>query len=308
MSDDGGVANQRSEKSLGLLTSRFVKLLQEAKGGIVDLKTAADTLDVKQKRRIYDITNVLEGIGLILKISKNIIQWKGGGGEDDTSDMTRQTVELQQELTGLEQEELALDESSRILQHSLKNLAENRHSVALAYISHYDVRTLPCFEEKTLIAFKAPSGTELAVPEPHLVRAAPRFTLHLRSDGRGPIDALLLCDDAFDADLPPLPTAASMDSLGGLVSSNSVVTASVVIAAAAAAAGGAEGITAEGSGDPFLPFMRRDDSVSVPKRARSELASHGGPAVRLSPPPSDGDYVYQMHRDEGIVDLFAMSQ
>ena len=30
-----------------------------------------------QKRRIYDITNVLEGINLIDKKSKNNIQWKG---------------------------------------------------------------------------------------------------------------------------------------------------------------------------------------------------------------------------------------
>lgn len=37
---------------------------------------AADVLDVKQKRRIYDITNVLEGIGLIEKESKNSIRWK----------------------------------------------------------------------------------------------------------------------------------------------------------------------------------------------------------------------------------------
>lgn len=35
-----------------------------------------DDLQV-QKRRIYDITNVLEGIGLIEKKSKNNIQWKG---------------------------------------------------------------------------------------------------------------------------------------------------------------------------------------------------------------------------------------
>lgn len=33
-----------------------------------------------KQRRIYDITNVLEGIGLIHKTSKNHIQWKGGGG------------------------------------------------------------------------------------------------------------------------------------------------------------------------------------------------------------------------------------
>lgn len=31
---------------------------------------------VKQKRRIYDITNVLEGVGLIEKKNKNIIQWR----------------------------------------------------------------------------------------------------------------------------------------------------------------------------------------------------------------------------------------
>lgn len=37
---------------------------------------AADALNVKQKRRIYDITNVLEGIGLIEKKNKNCIQWK----------------------------------------------------------------------------------------------------------------------------------------------------------------------------------------------------------------------------------------
>ncbi len=37
---------------------------------------AADTLAVRQKRRIYDITNVLEGIGLIEKKSKNSIQWR----------------------------------------------------------------------------------------------------------------------------------------------------------------------------------------------------------------------------------------
>lgn len=37
---------------------------------------AADILEVRQKRRIYDITNVLEGIGLIEKKSKNSIQWK----------------------------------------------------------------------------------------------------------------------------------------------------------------------------------------------------------------------------------------
>lgn len=66
----------RSEKSLGILTAKFVALLQEAKDGVLDIKAAADQLEVRQKRRIYDITNVLEGIGLIEKNSKNLIRWK----------------------------------------------------------------------------------------------------------------------------------------------------------------------------------------------------------------------------------------
>ena len=46
------------------------------KADIFIFDKAADQLAVRQKRRIYDITNVLEGIGLIEKKSKNSIQWK----------------------------------------------------------------------------------------------------------------------------------------------------------------------------------------------------------------------------------------
>lgn len=57
------------------MTKKFVNLISDAHDGVLDLNRAADVLNV-QKRRIYDITNVLEGIGLIEKKSKNNIQWK----------------------------------------------------------------------------------------------------------------------------------------------------------------------------------------------------------------------------------------
>ncbi|KAL0325856.1 UNVERIFIED_CONTAM: Transcription factor E2FC [Sesamum radiatum] len=68
----------RYDSSLGLLTKKFIKLIQEAKDATLDLNRTADVLEV-QKRRIYDITNVLEGIGLIEKTTKNHIRWKGFG-------------------------------------------------------------------------------------------------------------------------------------------------------------------------------------------------------------------------------------
>jgi len=61
--------------SLGLLTQRFLDLLTTKSQKYVDLNHAANSLGV-QKRRIYDITNVLEGIGLIEKTSKNTVRWK----------------------------------------------------------------------------------------------------------------------------------------------------------------------------------------------------------------------------------------
>ena len=109
----GSGANCRYDSSLGLLTKKFVALVEGAPDGVLDLNKAAEALQVGlapimdrissstkpiqwdvppmpramqvQKRRIYDITNVLEGIGLIEKKSKNNIQWKGNApaGSDE---------------------------------------------------------------------------------------------------------------------------------------------------------------------------------------------------------------------------------
>jgi len=66
--------SSRAERSLGQLTKQFIRLLKEEKGTL-DLNNTADKLNV-QKRRIYDITHVLEGIDLIEKFKKNNVRWK----------------------------------------------------------------------------------------------------------------------------------------------------------------------------------------------------------------------------------------
>uniref|UniRef100_A0A3P9MM44 E2F/DP family winged-helix DNA-binding domain-containing protein n=1 Tax=Oryzias latipes TaxID=8090 RepID=A0A3P9MM44_ORYLA len=64
----------RCDTSLGLLTQKFADMLRHSPDGVLDLNVVCQKLGAP-KRRVYDITNVLEGIKLIRKKSKSHIQW-----------------------------------------------------------------------------------------------------------------------------------------------------------------------------------------------------------------------------------------
>ncbi|KAI9279874.1 E2F/DP family winged-helix DNA-binding domain-containing protein [Sporodiniella umbellata] len=87
----------RYDSSLGLLTKKFIALLCSSTHGDLDLNLAAAKLQV-QKRRIYDITNVLEGIQLIEKNSKNRVQWMGNKLNKESSEAI---AELERQLKTL---------------------------------------------------------------------------------------------------------------------------------------------------------------------------------------------------------------
>ncbi|GMH49403.1 hypothetical protein TrLO_g4684 [Triparma laevis f. longispina] len=82
----------RYDSSLGLLTRKFTSLIRSSLTGSLDLNDAAASLNV-QKRRIYDITNVLEGVGLVTKRSKNVIAWRGQGDEEGGVKSLREEIE-----------------------------------------------------------------------------------------------------------------------------------------------------------------------------------------------------------------------
>ncbi|KAL3828607.1 hypothetical protein ACJIZ3_017409 [Penstemon smallii] len=181
----------RYDSSLGLLTKKFINLIKHSEDGILDLNKAADTLEV-QKRRIYDITNVLEGIGLIEKKLKNRIQWKGvdvsGPGDVDES-----LPNLQEEVEDLNMEERRLDERIREMQEKLRGLSEDENNQKWLFVTEEDIKNLPCFQSETLIAIKAPHGTTLEVPDPDEAVDYPqrRYRVVLRST-MGPIDVYLV--------------------------------------------------------------------------------------------------------------------
>ncbi|KAM3625771.1 uncharacterized protein V6R79_017369 [Siganus canaliculatus] len=177
---------QRSLRSLSSLTRKFVQLLQEADNGVLDLKYAVKVLAVDCKRRLYDITNVLEGIGLITKMSKNTVRWKGNDPGEKPSALSKRLRELKSELAYLEQKE------------HLLLCFKHFHTLSSGH---------------TLLVVRAPSGTQLDVPIPKAVWDCPtKYQIHLKSVN-GPVDVVLLNKKSFNSAPFVLPVPPPEDIL-----------------------------------------------------------------------------------------------
>nr|CAE01525.2 OJ991214_12.14 [Oryza sativa Japonica Group] len=183
-------ASSRYDNSLGLLTRKFINLLKQTQDGILDLNDAAKILDVR-KRRIYDITNVLEGTGLIEKKLKNRIRWRGS--DDSGTNLDSDISCLKTEVENLYIQEQALDRSISEIREKMEELTEDESNHRWLFVTEDDIKGLPCFQNEALIAIKGPRGTTVEVPDPdeagdYLQR---RYRILLRST-MGPIDIYLV--------------------------------------------------------------------------------------------------------------------
>ncbi|KAJ4702105.1 Transcription factor [Melia azedarach] len=201
----------RYDSSLGLLTRKFVNLIQEAKDGTLDLNHTAEVLEV-QKRRIYDITNVLEGIGLIEKTSKNHIRWKGSDSSGPR-ELDDQVASLKAEIGSLYAEECGIDDSIRERQELLRTLEENENHQKYLFLTEEDISSPPCFQNQTLIAIKAPQASYIEVPDPDEDISFPKrqYKMTVRST-TGPIDLYLLSKYQCQAEDTSIQQTKSVDA------------------------------------------------------------------------------------------------
>ncbi|XP_075270966.1 transcription factor E2F6 isoform X2 [Opisthocomus hoazin] len=176
------VKKPRFDASLVYLTRKFMDLVKTAPDGVLDLNEVATTLGVR-KRRVYDITNVLDGIHLIQKRSKNLIQ---GSNLDQVVGKAREQQNLKDELSDLSAMEEALDELINDCAHQLFELTDDKENAKLAYVTYQDIRSIQAFQEQIVIAIKAPEETKLEIPVPK----EDCIEVHMKST-KGPIDVYL---------------------------------------------------------------------------------------------------------------------
>lgn len=153
-------SNKKSnETTLTHLTKRFVKLLNSSSERLINLNEASTRLNVA-KRRIYDITNVLEGIGLMQKTSKNLARWVDCS---TASPYAAKQIDSQKapdaELLDLLKTHQALEEGMNDLEAAIKQ----QLSVNGAYVTYNDIKS--SFNDQIVIAVKAPPETRLEVNE-----------------------------------------------------------------------------------------------------------------------------------------------
>ncbi|XP_040204513.1 transcription factor E2F6 [Rana temporaria] len=174
----------RFDVSLFHLTRKFMDILKSAPDGVLDLNEVAKLLGVR-KRRVYDITNVLDGIQLIQKRSKNLVQWVGTNVNHTGTEIPEQQ-RIRNDISDLSAMEEALDDLIKDCAHQLFQLTDDCANKRLAYVTYQDLHRIEDYQEKIVIAVKAPEETKLEVPAPR----EDCIEIHIKSS-KGPIDVHL---------------------------------------------------------------------------------------------------------------------
>jgi transcription factor E2F4/5 len=302
---DNTTDTKRTDKSLGILTRKFVQILQKTSNGVLDLKYAADVLNVKQKRRIYDITNVLEGIGLIEKKSKNSIQWRGFVRESTSTpeQISQQVQILDEQLVEMKQKEADLDRHCRLLEFNLNCMQTNPQFTYYSYVTWDDL--VRCFGNDLVLTIRNYDLYKSSyIQDPQF-----EANLQIQSDSQ-PIEVKLVLNHPKQPLVDPLSIAdanndESESDDGSIESTNTKQSRKRKLTRNRK---GNDQVLRDESPDTeernalakilFNSFDKRFKRDL--DRPQNDLNETGG-LHRLSPPPH---YVYVLRKDEGLCDLY----
>eukprot|EP00899_Mesostigma_viride_P006835 jgi/Mesvir1/16152/Mv08423-RA.1 len=202
----------RADKSLAEFTKKFVLLLQNAENGLLDLNHAVQFLKFP-KRRIYDITSVLEGINLIEKDSKNMIRWRATKAGSGASASGRPSADQRAA------EESELDRRIRETEEAIHSMTSDESLKRLLYVTAADISHIPECQGNVVFVVKAPlqtlelkEATQGPLGQELLSAGVPRVPELVIRSGEA-ITTLLVEGAAFHRMLPSEGSTMEMEAL-----------------------------------------------------------------------------------------------
>ena len=177
--DDSEMKKEDStqENSLGQLTKNFLNYIKTTGRKSININDLVNELSVK-KRRIYDITNVLQGIDYLQKSGKNEIVWtktisnkaksKKKTNPPKKNNINKQKINIEE----LEKEKNELDNDIDKFKAEFNSIAKKNDFAKYGYITLEDIRRLSINAKVDLIVIKAAKGTVMNVIDKNDIKQA----------------------------------------------------------------------------------------------------------------------------------------
>lgn len=128
-------ASKDTQKSLSDITQAFLKYIRNSSDPeSIDLSEFCSEYDVV-KRRIYDITCVMEGVGLLEKRNKNVIAWTGGNLGEGSETEGIPDVEIKCMKRELDHDVSEMAKEEKLLDFLISKMLEDQDYGYVIYIA-----------------------------------------------------------------------------------------------------------------------------------------------------------------------------
>ena len=165
----------KQDNSLSQLTQSFLDYIKKKGRVRISINELVEDLKVK-KRRIYDITNVLQGIGYLDKIGKNEILWIKNSNSITIPNYTSSSKDevtsenhisnysqLKKELDDLKSQKNNIEANLNKFKEEFKLISEKNEFPKYGYITFDDICDLSINEKVNFMLIKTPKGTQINV-------------------------------------------------------------------------------------------------------------------------------------------------
>ena len=184
------------ENSLGQLTKNFINYIKTTGKKAININDLVDELNVK-KRRIYDITNVLQGIGYLQKSGKNEIVWTKtimNKAKSRKKLSNQKKINNKQKINKdqLEQEKEQYENEINNYKEEFNSIAKKNEFAKYGYITTDDLKKFSLDEKVDLLIIKATKGTVMNIVDKKEIKIAYEKVKKLMESGEMKTNDVLL--------------------------------------------------------------------------------------------------------------------